>query len=121
MSSDYLPSLMRLESRAGNRQQFSKNDMVPGSLEALQADGTQYGIPAGINPVVMYASPKHFTAAGVNLPPPDWSLDDLVAIAGKVNAQQSLLSDPNYAVGLCTQPFSFDPSDLYLPFRREIF
>jgi multiple sugar transport system substrate-binding protein len=121
MSSDYLPSLMKLDPLLAIDSNFSKSDMVPGSLEALQTDGAQYGIPAGINPVVMYANPKHFATAGVDLPSPDWSLDDLVAIAGKVNAQQSLLSDPNYAVGLCTQTFSFDPLVFTYLFGGNIF
>ena len=121
MSSDTLPSLMKLDDILAISSNFNRDDMVPGSLEALQTQGAQYGIPAGINPVVMYASPKHFAAANVDLPTPGWNLDDLIAIGSKVNAQDGPLSDPNYAVGLCTQTFSYDPVVFTYLFGGNIF
>jgi ABC-type glycerol-3-phosphate transport system substrate-binding protein len=120
MSTDFLPSLLKLDN-VMIISKFSKDDMIAGTLEALQTEGVQYGIPAGINPVVMYASPKRFADAGVQLPAGVWTLDDMLTAATKVNAQQSQLSDPGYAAGICTQPQGFDPIIFTYLFGGNIF
>jgi ABC-type glycerol-3-phosphate transport system substrate-binding protein len=70
---------------------------------------------------VMYASARHFKDAGVQLPAGVWTLDDMLAAATQVNHQQGQLSDPAYAVGICTQPQGFDPLIFTYLFGGNIF
>lgn len=122
MSANYLPNLLKLDNLLMLSQEFPKDDMIPGALEALRAGGVQYGIPAGINPVVAYASPKRFAAANAPLPSSVWSLDEMLALATQTNNQQGQISDANYSVGLCIGgDYSLDPLIFTFLFGGNIF
>ena len=73
-------------------------DMYPGAMEALQVDGIQWGVPAGIDLAVAYYAPLFFQEAQATPPTAGWTLDDLVAAADAIND----IADTVY--GFCSTP-----------------
>ena len=47
---------------------FPRDDYIPGTLEGLQHEGKQIGLPAGIAPYVVFYEPAKFEANGIKLP-----------------------------------------------------
>lgn len=71
-------------------------------------DGTQYGVPTGVNTYGLIANPAIFEQAGVPMPDDDtWSWDDYVRIAGEISAKS-----PEGTFG-SVDPTSPDTLDLY--------
>lgn len=62
---------------------------LPGALALLQWQGKQWGIPAGIDPLVVIYAPMAFEQAGAPLPSSIWTWDDLRAAARKLTQQQA--------------------------------
>lgn len=60
---------------------------LPGALAHFQWQGRQWGLPAGIDPLVVIYAPVAFEQAGLPLPSSTWTWDDLRAAARKL-AQQ---------------------------------
>ncbi|MFZ5870580.1 MAG: ABC transporter substrate-binding protein [Actinomycetota bacterium] len=73
---------------------------VPSLIEAFQADGTQYGLPASFSNVVLYYNKALFDAAGLAYPTSDWTWADEQAAAEK-------LTDTGAGVWGDYQPVSF--------------
>jgi ABC-type glycerol-3-phosphate transport system substrate-binding protein len=71
LTDDLVKNLLKLDNQISIDPNFPKSDLFPGSLEALQLGGKQIGIPAGLEPMVVYYSPRKFAAAGVKPPGPD--------------------------------------------------
>ena len=90
--------LLSLDAMLETSETFPRDDIYPGALEALQIDGTQWGIPAGLDPSVAYYDPVWFQAAGIRPPAADWTLDDMLVAAEAVSS----LDDSVY--GFCTTP-----------------
>jgi ABC-type glycerol-3-phosphate transport system substrate-binding protein len=96
--------LLPLDALMETSETFPRDDMYPGAMEALQMDGTQWAIPAGLNVWVVYCDPLWFQAAGITPPAADWTLDDLVVAAEAVgDADDSIY-------GLCSTP---DRGDIF--------
>jgi ABC-type glycerol-3-phosphate transport system substrate-binding protein len=91
-----------------NAAAFPVNDMLPGALQSMRANGVQYGIPAGINPAVGYYDRKRLPgAAGLTA---GWTTDTLLQAALSVNHQDKMdLNDPALSIGFCSDPAGADP------------
>lgn len=71
-------------------------------------NGTQYGVPTGVNTYAVLANPRVFEEAGVALPDDDtWTWEDYVDIANEISA-----NSPEGVYGT-TDPTSADALDLY--------
>lgn len=91
-------------------ESFPYQDLYPGALEALQVQGIQRGIPAGLDFAVAYYNAPRFQAAGVTPPTPDWTPDDLLAAAMAVrNTEAASVTATEFTYGFCTVPNSADP------------
>ncbi len=62
---------------------------LAGALAHFQWQGKQWGLPAGIDPLVVIYAPVAFEQAGLPLPSPTWTWDDLRAAARKLTQQQA--------------------------------
>lgn len=88
---------------------FPQSDLYPGTLEALKLNGKQVGLPAGINPFVVFYSPQMFANAGVQPPPPNWTLEEFVATAIAINnTSEALVGTDRYIYGFCSHPVFTD-------------
>ncbi|WP_120004545.1 ABC transporter substrate-binding protein [Nesterenkonia muleiensis] len=57
-------------------------------VEGGQAEGVQYGVPTGVNALVMMANPELFDEAGVDLPDDTtWTWDDFSEIGESIHEQ----------------------------------
>jgi multiple sugar transport system substrate-binding protein len=82
---------------------FSAEDIQAGALASLKVDGKLIGLPAGLNPFVMYYQPKKLAAAGVAAPSAQWTLEDFVSTAAAVNQTgDAFAGTPRFAYGFCT-------------------
>ena len=88
--------LLPLDAMVEVSEGFPVDDMAPGTMEALQIDGIQWGIPAGLDLWVAYYDPVWFELTGTAPPPADWTLDDLVVAADGVNGYE------NFIYGFCS-------------------
>ena len=85
-------------------------DILNGVMDALKIDGTQFGVPAGINPVVAYYDSKRFSAVKVPPPSPNWTLSDFLQAAIAVNNQEvKQLENANFTYGFCSEATGIDP------------
>lgn len=100
--------ILRVDDYLSSSQEITREDFVPGTLKALQIEGAQYGMPAGVDPYVMYAGVKHFKGPGAELPAAQWDMAELVTLAQVANHQDLDPSDPNYSIGFCYVPESLD-------------
>ncbi|HEU0292849.1 MAG TPA: extracellular solute-binding protein [Anaerolineales bacterium] len=103
---DQLDAIHPLDEFIEGSENFPHQDIFPGSLEALQYEGRQLGLPAGLDPLVMFYENIRFTIASVTPPEADYTLDDFLASAQKVNNQSASLSSGKFAYGFCTAPLS---------------
>ncbi len=88
---------------------FPQSDLYPGTLEALKLNGKQVGLPAGINPFVVFYSPQKFASAGVQPPPPNWTLEEFVTTAMAINnTGEALVGTDRYIYGFCSHPVFTD-------------
>ncbi|MBN1640909.1 MAG: extracellular solute-binding protein [Anaerolineae bacterium] len=60
------------------------DDMYPSALEPFTAEGTVWGIPAGVNLVVLYYNAELFDQYGAAYPEATWTWDDLLSAAAQV-------------------------------------
>jgi ABC-type glycerol-3-phosphate transport system substrate-binding protein len=60
---------------------FDLADFYPSALEPLQHDGGLWGIPHGMDALVVYYDPQRFAEAGLPLPEPGWTTNDFLAAA----------------------------------------
>jgi multiple sugar transport system substrate-binding protein len=100
---------------------FPRGDMLKGTMEALQRQGVQWGIPAGLDFVVAYYDAQRFKIAQATPPTPDWTLDDLLAAAIAVNHTEGLSSQADFAYGFCSDPESGDPAYFAYLFGGRLF
>jgi multiple sugar transport system substrate-binding protein len=84
---------------------FPARDLIPGAMEALQFEGKQLAVPAGIDPIVVFYNPDLFEANGVIAPQADWTLNDFVQTAQKV---QSSPDAAEITYGYCPRPDTGD-------------
>lgn len=124
MSADneVLDVLLPLDTYITTDQNFPQNDFFSGSLEGLRVDGKQVGLPAGLNPYVMYYDPAKFQTRGVSLPLADWTLEEFVSAAMALNnTDDALVGTQDYTFGFCSTPQFFDPVILTYVFGGGVF
>ncbi|HEX9018438.1 MAG TPA: extracellular solute-binding protein [Anaerolineaceae bacterium] len=116
ISDEMAQKFQAIDTMISTGKSFDREDLFPGSLDALKLNGKQVGLPAGINPFVVYYMPAKFKAAGVQEPAPNWTLDDFVAAASAVhNPDNSVIGTDRYAYGFCSSPQLTDlPMFMYL-------
>lgn len=86
-----------------------RGDYYGGLWEALASQGTQFGIPAGMDVYVSYVNSQQAEALGVDLPPKDWDMFDFVEFISETNSwDEGGLSDASL-IGFCTDPQAMDP------------
>ncbi len=101
MAANFLP----LDMQISTAKNFPQSDLIPGALEGLQVSGKQLGLPAGIDPFVVFYSPQKFASAGVQPPPPNWTMDEFVKTAMAINnTNEALVGSPQYTYGFCSHP-----------------
>lgn len=57
------------------------DDFYPGAVDVLKYQGKTWGIPAGIDPLVLYYNEEMFDQAGIPYPQPGWTWDDFLTDA----------------------------------------
>lgn len=88
----------------------TRDDYLSGSWEALSIAGQQWGIPASVDVLVVYANSDHMRAVGVEPPQTPWSLFEFLELANQLNYPEGTPYDPSTSVfGLCTTPADIDP------------
>ena len=100
-------------------------DSYPGAWQALAHDGHQLGVPASLDPIVVYATSaaaayleidleSAWNAAGSPNQPIPWTTDDLAATAALLHQPRGLPELPALRIeGLCADMFA-DPAPLAL-------
>jgi len=63
---------------------FAPDAFLPGTVEMLRTEGRLWGLPAAVDPLVLYYSKDLFDAAGAPYPQPGWNWDDFLATAARV-------------------------------------
>jgi multiple sugar transport system substrate-binding protein len=106
-----LTPLMRMDASIGA-------GFVPGLLEVGQQGTSQYAIPLGWNPYYMMLNIDLFDKAGVPLPPDDWTLDQYVELAAKLNKSGDR-STSVFGTGFETRAFGIDASVLSFLLSNE--
>lgn len=99
-----LSPLMRMDTEIGA-------GFVPGLLEVGQRGTSQYAIPIGWNPYYMVLNTDLFDKAGLPLPPDDWTLDQYVELAAKLNKPGDRTTSL-FGTGFETRAFGIDASVL---------
>jgi multiple sugar transport system substrate-binding protein len=85
--------------------QFDRSEFLNGSMQALQINGNQMGIPAGISPMVLYYQDLRFSIAKTIPPDSILTIDEFVIAAEKVNNQDPNAFNPGeFSYGFCTAP-----------------
>lgn len=84
---------------------FASADLVPGLLRFASVDGRLYGVPAGFTSQVIYYNKDMFDRAGLAYPKPDWSWDDLRALALKLSRADAKVF--GYGVDVAPDPYDF--------------
>lgn len=104
-------SLLALDTMVTGDPNFPHSDLDPSIMESMRSEEKLIGLPAGINPFVIFVNPKKFEAAGVPLPQPGWTVDEFVQVAGAVHDTSSAAQGTErFAYGFCTDPFASDPA-----------
>jgi multiple sugar transport system substrate-binding protein len=107
---DQLAELRPLDDFLVADKTFKANDVFPGLLDALKYQGAQLGVPAGIDPIVMFYENAFFKIANATPPSVGYSIDDFVLAARKVNHQEdSAHQSGQFAYGFCSSPTNIDP------------
>lgn len=82
-----------------------RSDFFKGSWEALSAEGQQWAVPAAVDTFVVYVNIDHLKALKLNLPSPNWTVNDFVELATRMNHPAGLPYAPSSSlIGYCTTP-----------------
>jgi ABC-type glycerol-3-phosphate transport system substrate-binding protein len=119
LTADQLAKYLPLDDIVAATKDFPRDDMTPGTLEALRYGGLQVAIPAGINPIVAYYNPEFFRAASVRVPDTTWTLDDL-ATTGQALGRAGATQAQGVRYGFCSLPQSADPAILTYLFGGQL-
>ncbi|MBN1579739.1 MAG: sugar ABC transporter substrate-binding protein [Anaerolineae bacterium] len=60
---------------------FNASDFYPGAIDLYTSEGSIWGIPVGVDLMVMYYNQDLFDQAGVSYPQAGWTWDDFLAAA----------------------------------------
>ncbi len=87
-----------------------RKDYYKGAWEGLQIQGQQWGIPAGLDMVVVYINVEQARALNVEIPTEAWTLSDFLELTAEMNYPQGLSQTTDAGgFGYCTTPQSMDP------------
>ncbi len=89
-----------------------RDDYFRGAWESLAIGGQQWGIPAGMDTMALYANMDQVRALGLTLPTPDqrWGPFEFLEMANALNFPEGLPHDPaSRLFGFCTEPYDLDP------------
>ncbi len=67
-------------------RRFSPDEFWPQAMAAVTWQGRLYGLPGSVKPLVLYYNPAVFERAGLAPPTSDWTVDDVLAAAGQIDA-----------------------------------
>ena len=70
-----------LQPLLNSHPEFATDDFFPGLLERFERDDGLWGIPAGVDPLMMFYNKSLFNAAGVDYPQSGWDWDDFLSNA----------------------------------------
>jgi multiple sugar transport system substrate-binding protein len=68
---------------------FDFADFYPGTVELFTREDRIWAIPAGIDTFVMYYNKSLFNQSGLNIPPNDWTWDDMFSAAVTIRERGS--------------------------------
>jgi multiple sugar transport system substrate-binding protein len=103
-------SFLPLDSYITTDKNFPQGDLISGSLEGLKVGGKQVGLPAALNPYVVFYDPQLFTSRGITPPAAGWTVEDFMTTAMALNhTDQALVGTQEYTFGYCSTPQFFDP------------
>lgn len=81
--------LENLEPYLSKDESFNPDKYVNNALEYTQVNGTQYALPRDVGVQVMALNLDVFEAAGVPLPDPDWTWEDMIEIGQQLTQTSS--------------------------------
>lgn len=110
LNEQMVAAFLPLDTYITTDKNFPQGDLITGSLEGLQVGGKQFGLPAALNPYVVFYDPQKFSASGVAPPSAGWMLEDFMTTAMAINnADEALVGTQEYTFGYCGTPQFFDP------------
>ena len=109
--------LLDMEELADGDDEFDLNDVYPSILGLGRVEGTPglYMIPASLDTVQMYYNKTLWEEAGLELPQPDWTWDDLVNACLQLQDAQG---EGFYCLGTGAAEGSFDWWAYWVPWVR---
>lgn len=109
IGTEQLDAVLPLDEFMEVSEDFPRQDFFPGSLEALQYQGRQLGVPAGLDPLVMFYENLRFKIASATPLDSFYTLDDFIASALEINNPDASIESGSRAHGFCSTPLSNDP------------
>jgi ABC-type glycerol-3-phosphate transport system substrate-binding protein len=85
-----------------------RKEYYKGTWEGLAIKGTQWGIPAGLDKMVVFINNDKLKALNLTLPKPNWTLFNFLDLANKMNFPQGTGDQPENLFGFCTDPTGMD-------------
>ena len=102
--------IMPLTDLLGDEWVQISDDYYEGVWEALNVDGLQYGIPAGLDLFVGYINTDALATLGIDYPSADWTLFDFLDMINKLNHPDGIPGQRSTKmVGCCTTYYDIDP------------
>ncbi|MBM3189151.1 MAG: extracellular solute-binding protein [Chloroflexi bacterium] len=87
-----------------------RDDYIKGSWEGLAVGGQQWGIPAGVDMLVVYVNMEQARALRAPVPDEGWTLFDFLELANAMNFPEGLPHASSARMfGFCTTPQDLDP------------
>ena len=110
LDTELAAAFLTLDPFIATDKDFPADDLFTGSLDGMKTSGKLLGLPAGLNPYVIFYEPAKLQAAGVSAPQPSWTLEDFMTLAMALNnSDDSLRGTENYRFGFCSHPQFSDP------------
>ena len=94
-------ALLELDALLDQDSTFNQDDLYPGTLEQFMRDGRRWGIPAGLDPLVVFYNEDLFDRYDVPYPQPGWTRSDFEEAILRLRDEQA-------------QVFGYAPSAIYL-------
>jgi ABC-type glycerol-3-phosphate transport system substrate-binding protein len=86
-----------------------RDDYYPGAWEGLRVQGQQWGIPAGVDMLVMYVNMDQAAPLKAPVPESDWGLIEFLQLTNALNFPEGLPQAPDVRLfGFCTDPQNID-------------
>jgi len=87
-----------------------RGDYLRGAWEALNIQGQQWGVPAGVDTLAVFINLDQLRALKLPVPDADWTLFEFLELAAGMNYPDGLpYNKANKLFGFCTTPEGFDP------------